>query len=992
VATTAELLTAGIEHHRAGQLQFAEQLYRQILSIDPANADALNLLGVIAHQLGKHEVAVGHISAAIQHRSTDARFHINLGGVWKACGEPEKAVLCYRQALALNTDLADGHYNLGLVLQERGQLEEAASCYRRAVQCDSRFASAHYNLGTVLYAQARYADAAACFERTLQLRPDHVGAHTNLGNALKDLGQREAALAEFRRVLELRPDYAVGHCNLGNALAAAGQMDAALACFRKALEFSPDLVNAYNCLGKELAAVGQQEEGLACLRRALQLKEDFLEGHSNLCYLLYFTPGHDARSILDAHRRWDRQHAESLAKQIQPHSNDRSPDRRLRLGYVSPDFRDHVVGRNLLPLFREHDHTRFEVYCYSVVRHADELTRQFQGYADAWREVRGLSDEQLTELIRADAIDILVDLTLHMADNRLLVFARKPAPVQMTFAGYPGTTGLKAIDYRLTDPHMDPPGQHDENYVEESLRLPDSFWCFDPLTEEPPVSSLPALERGVLTFGCLNNFRKVTTDTLRLWAQVLRAAGPARLILCAPEGQHRDRTFDLLEREGIARERVTFRLSKPRWQYLEMYHDIDIALDTVPYNGHTTSLDGLWMGVPVVTLVGETVVGRAGLSQLTNLGLPELIAHRPDEFVRAALALARDLPRLADLRASLRQRLRLSPLMDFRRFVDGVESAYRSAWQAWCAGESSGTRRRFNSAARPSPVPAAEATNRAGSARTLVLGTAYGYDVEPIWVFVESLRRHYAGEVKLLVSSTSSAALFDYLASRQITPVFFDSAAWMVPHVQFSRFVRYGELLRGSEVRYDRIFITDVRDVVFQGDPFAGAPEGDLLCFMERAGRKIADCRANREWIADLYGHDMLLRFADEDISCSGTTMGSSAGLLEYFDLLVGSVDVSQFHALVGRHGHDQGIHNVLLHSGALPHARRVANGTHVFTVGFVPDNELRLENGNILVAATGVKCPVVHQYNYRSLVKAHILAQFPLPGSAATGLTSAEW
>jgi hypothetical protein len=264
-----------------------------------------------------------------------------------------------------------------------------------------------------------------------------------------------------------------------------------------------------------------------------------------------------------------------------------------------------------------------------------------------------------------------------------------------------------------------------------------------------------------------------------------------------------------------------------------------------------------------------------------------------------------------------------------------------------------------------------------------VLGTAYGYEVESIWVFVESLRRHYTDEVKLLVSSKSSPAFFDYLASRQITPVFFDSAAWMISHLLFSRLVRYAEVLRGSDVCYDRILLTDVNDVVFQGHPFEHAPEGDLLCFMEAAGRKIADCRTNRNWIADLFEAEVLARVADKEISCAGTTLGSHAAVLEYLDLLIGSVTTAQLLSLEGRGGHEQGIHNVLLHTGGLSRAQRVANGVHVFTLGYVLEKEYRLDHGDIVVEATGVKCPIIHQYNYKTILQAQILSHYPLPGAS---------
>jgi protein O-GlcNAc transferase len=298
-----------------------------------------------------------------------------------------------------------------------------------------------------------------------------------------------------------------------------------------------------------------------------------------------------------------------------------------------------------------------------------------------------MTHEALAAQIRLDGIDILVDLALHTAKNRLPVFARKPAPVQVTFAGYPGSTGLDAIDYRLTDPYLDPPDSADETlYSEKSVRLPASFWCYDPLDASPPaVSSLPAPINGYVTFGCLNNFCKINDGVLKLWAQAMAGVPGSRLLLLADEGSHRQRTHQFLESLGVSRDRVNFVAKRPRAQYLDLYHLIDIGLDTVPYNGHTTSLDSLFMGVPVVTLIGKTVVGRAGLSQLMNLGMPELIGRTAEQFVQIARDLATDLGRLAGLRAELRGRMQASPLMDGAAFARGIEAAYRQMWRQWCA-------------------------------------------------------------------------------------------------------------------------------------------------------------------------------------------------------------------------------------------------------------------------------------------------------------------
>ena len=318
-----------------------------------------------------------------------------------------------------------------------------------------------------------------------------------------------------------------------------GRLDEAIAAYHRAIALRPDYAEAHNNLGNALKDQGRLDEALACFRRAVELKPDFSAAASNLVYSLHYHPDHDAQAILAEHRRWEAQFAAPLARLILPHTNEPSPDRRLKIGYVSPDFRDHVVGHNLLPLFREHDHRQFEIVCYADVIRPDALTRRFQDHADVWRDVLGRTDDQVAQLVREDRIDILVDLTLHTAYNRLLVFARKPAPVQVSFAGYPGTTGLSAIEYRLTDPYLDPPGLDDPDSAEELIRLPDSFWCYDPLTDEPAVNSLPAQASGFVTFGCLNNFVKVNALVLALWARVLRAVDGSRLLLLAPEGHFR---------------------------------------------------------------------------------------------------------------------------------------------------------------------------------------------------------------------------------------------------------------------------------------------------------------------------------------------------------------------------------------------------------------------------------------------------------------------
>ena len=533
-------------------------------------------------------------------------------------------------------------------------------------------------------------------KQTLTIQQAH-----ELAQRQYQLGRLGEAESVFRQILAYEPS-PEAHFNLGKILKDAGRIDEAVSSYRAALAMRPDLVEALNNLGTAMKEIGDLDGALAAYRQAMAIRPDARTA-SNLLYLLWFHPAYDAAKIRDEHVAWGRtmvsafpplppaegggegrRRGASNSPSPQPSPGGRGgnaggnatpPGRRLRIGYVSADFRQHVVGYNLLPLFRAHDRERFEIYGYSNVVQADSMTAQFQSLCSGWRDISQIDDDFAARLIASDSIDVLVDLSLHMSGNRLGVFARKPAPIQATFAGYPGTTGLPAIDYRLTDPYLDPPGQFDAFYSERSIQLPHSFWCYQPLSAEPKVNRLPALTNGFITFGCLSNPTKLNPNVLSLWAEVMRQTTNSRLLLQARTGSHRDRISAFLDACGIARDRVSFVDFQPTEQYLRTYHRIDIGLDTFPYNSHTTSLDALWMGVPVVTLVGKTVVGRAGLSQLSNLGLAELAAHDPAEFVRITTDLAANLPKLADLRANLRPRMEQSPLMDAKAFARGIEAA-----------------------------------------------------------------------------------------------------------------------------------------------------------------------------------------------------------------------------------------------------------------------------------------------------------------------------
>jgi predicted O-linked N-acetylglucosamine transferase (SPINDLY family) len=543
-----------------------------------------------------------------------------------------------------------------------------------------------FESGVSHHQAGRLAEAEAIYRQILLQAPSHAEALHLLGALASQTDRSAMAIELISRAIEIKPSLIEAYRNLAVVLSENDRLDEAIALLRRAIDVQPGYAEAHSSLAVALAETGELEQAIAAFRRAVELRPGDANLHSNLAYLVQFHPGYDAGAILEECRRWSRQHGRSVScARADSFPNDRSPDRRLRIGYVSGDFSGHIVGRNILPLVQNHDRGKFEIFCYHNSWLEDDVTRKFRAAASHWRQINNADDSKAVELIRGDGIDVLVDLSLHLGHNRLTVFARKPAPVQATFAGYPGTTGLDAIDYRLTDPFLDPPGHGNSLYSEKSIRLAHSFWCYDAAAMHPadelPVAPLPALATGRVTFGCLNNFRKVNDRVLRLWSNVLRAVPESRLILLAPRGNARRRVLDRLDFS-----RVEFVDRQDRAAYLKTCDRIDIGLDTFPYNGHATSLDCLWMGVPVVTLIGRTVVGRAGLSQLTNLGLTELIAQTPEQYVQIAVELAKDLPRLAEMRRTLRARMQASPLMDAPGFARDIEAAYRQMWRNWVDG------------------------------------------------------------------------------------------------------------------------------------------------------------------------------------------------------------------------------------------------------------------------------------------------------------------
>jgi predicted O-linked N-acetylglucosamine transferase (SPINDLY family) len=599
-------------------------------------------------------------------------------------GKVAEAAENFRQGLHLRADFPEAYNNLGHTLARQGQWTEAIACYQEALRLRPDLVEAYGNLAAAFHDRGQLAEAEANLRAAVRLRPNSAATHVNLGEALLKLKRTAEAVNCFERAVQLEPDCAHGYYRLGKALWKLRRLDEALASYEKALRLKPDFPEVFLSLGNLYRHQGRLDAAITAYRTSLQLKPDAFH-HSNLIFALSYHPGYDAEAVLQECRRWHHQHTEPLARFIEPHTNDRCPDRRLRIGYVSPDFRAHAVGRFLLPILDAHDHAQFEIFCYASQQEVDAITDRCRALADTWRNLLPLSDQQAADLIRRDRIDVLVDLAMHTRGNRLLVFARKPAPVQLTYLAYCGTTGLGTIDYRLTDPYLDPPDRDDRCYAEQSIRLPQTYWCYPLLAGGPSVNALPALETGHVTFGCLNKFSKITAGTLHTWCHLLRALPGARLVLYAHAGSHRDRARDFFAQNRIAPERLEFVPFAPLPEYLGRYGQLDVALDPFPYGGGTTTCDALWMGVPVVSLAGPTALSRCGVSILSNVGLADLVAQDEDQYVAIAAGLASDLARLSELRASLRERMRASPLMDGPRFTRALEAVYRRLWQNWCS-------------------------------------------------------------------------------------------------------------------------------------------------------------------------------------------------------------------------------------------------------------------------------------------------------------------
>ena len=668
--------------YQQGRFAEAGKACQTALAEQPAHPGALHMSGAVLLHAGRPKQALVPLKKAALLAPDSGSLFAHLGEALFQLGRWSDAAASLRTAVSLSPDHAGAHGLLGAALRHQGLLDEALVVFRATVALSPLSPPAWCNHGAALMEKGCWAEAVIVFRTALDLNDRDPDIHTNLGTALAAAGRVDEALAAFLEAIRLRPEHILAHNNLGNLHLACHRPDEASKAFRMALALDPERAELQSNLGNALRAGGRIDEAIGCYRKTLRKSKNHEVAASNLLLSLHYSQQYDGRAILEEHHIWQRSLA-GRVRSFRDHANFPDPVRKLKIGFVSPDFCNHPVARFLLPLLESHDRSAVEVHVYSCGRLKDGWTGKLRSLADGWHDISGVPDDEAASAIREDRIDVLVDLALHSAGNRLRLFAIKPAPVQITWLAYAGTSGLEAMDYRLSDPYLDPPGG-EGHYSEKTIRLPHTYWCYrssvDLVPGPPPVS-----RNHFVTFGCFNSFWKVNDDVVRLWVALLTEVPDARLHLHAPEGLHRERLLNVLRSENVQQDRCTFFPQASTDAYFDQLRGIDIALDPFPFGGGTSTFDALWMGVPVVTLSGRTAVGRGATSILSNLGMGECIASTPADYVRTAARLAGNTIYLKRCRDELRERMKVSPLMDGPAFARAFEAACRSGWQTWCA-------------------------------------------------------------------------------------------------------------------------------------------------------------------------------------------------------------------------------------------------------------------------------------------------------------------
>lgn len=680
----------GNAEQQLGRWRKALECYEKAIALRPDYPDAHSNRGAALQGLGDLAGARASYQKALELDPAMAQARGNLANLLAAEGRHEEAIAGFRALLAECGDSENSWNNMGNSYQELGRYEEALACYEKALALNPAAFTIYNNIGNCYRRQARHAEALGWYRKALECWPEFAEALNNTGVTLQDMGRMAEAVPYFERALAVRADYADPLINLSNNYRDRGRPEQAIACLRRAAAMRPDNPYVWNNLGCSMGDQGCVEEAIESYRKTLALDPRNHHTYSNLLLNVHYVESMTPQEVYALHRDYETRYASAPVHRFTP-PGAAEAERTLRVGYVSTDFRRHSVAYFTEPLLERHDPAQVEFYCYSDVPRADALTGRFQQMAGPrWRDIRGYNDDRLESLIRADAIDILVDLGGHTAGSRVRLFSRRLAPIQVTWLGYPDTTGLTAMDYRVTDEVSDPVGQTERWHTERLVRLEGGFLCFRPAPSTPPPAPPPMLAGGTITYGSFNNMAKMSARVLELWAELLLRVPGSRLALknkALAEAPARGRVIEAFARKGIAESRIVMSGAVESLEaHLNSYAHVDVALDSYPYHGTTTTCEALFMGVPVVTLTGPAHVSRVGASLLRHAGLGECITASGEQYVQCAASWVSRGEELAALRQQLRARLRSSPLMDEPGFARRMEIAYRAMWRRWCEG------------------------------------------------------------------------------------------------------------------------------------------------------------------------------------------------------------------------------------------------------------------------------------------------------------------
>jgi protein O-GlcNAc transferase len=674
---------------RAGRLDAAIEGYGRVLAKYPRHDGAMANLASCLKSAGRPDEAMAQFQRAVQSSGAGAETWFNYGNLLRDVGDVGGAQDAYRTALGKQPGLAPASVNLARLLAawatrqfRDGKAAQAEPAFREAVQLQPTFTDAHVGLGMALKDLGRPGEAIGCWQRAVALDPRNAAAHNNLGAMYRLLKRPADAVRHLREAVKLVPGDSMSTANLAHALLEQGATSEAMQLARGIVAREPQSTDGHMMLGFALAYQGEVDAALGAFLESHRLKPEAAMPISNALFTSLYSDARDAAGLLELHTTLAREIVPAALPPLAPAAL-RAPAARLRIGYLSPDLRSHPVSTFFEPVLSHHDMEAFEVHCYSTAFVEDAVTQRLRATGAIWHACAGWTDERIAAQIRADGIDVLVDLAGHTAQNRAAVLRAKPAPVQALYIGYPGTTGLPEVDYLIADARVCPPG-HERFCSERVVRLGGSFWCFRPPSDAPAPSVAPSLHNGFVTFGSFNALQKLTPSTFAMWIDLLREVPDARLVLKSlpfADAQLRETVARRFTAAGVAGERVAVLPPSLPGEFLAEYGRVDVALDPSPYNGGTTTFDALWMGVPVVTLPGERFCSRMAASVLGNLGLDELVAASASDYVAIAARLAREPARLQGLRSGLRERLAASPCCDAPRAARELEAAFRDMRQ-----------------------------------------------------------------------------------------------------------------------------------------------------------------------------------------------------------------------------------------------------------------------------------------------------------------------